>query len=207
MGTSDISSIGKVFVQAQTQGVKGSTSEEELQVAFTEVMSQMQTCVGDGLMSGKKTMNVDTDSDSFKSSMSTEYNRYENRGVKIDKNTDVNKVEPDEAIEKLDRFAEDVKEVLKEELGVSEEQIAEAMEALGLTFADLLNVNQLASLVAELTGTKDMGSLLCNEEFMTIMNTVDELGDNLLMELDLSEEELAQIMADMQDDVAPLNTE
>lgn len=204
MGASDISGIGKVLVQTQTQGAKGGTPEEELQVAFTEVMSQMQTCVGDSLMSGRLEMNVGADSFSTKSTVDTEYERYGSRGVKIGESSGANKMEQEQLTEKLEQFAEDVKEVLKEELGVSEEQIAEAMEALGLTFSDLLNVNQLASLVAELTGTEDMGKLLCSEEFVEILNVVDELGEKLLQELGISGEELSQMLADMQN-IAELN--
>ena len=206
MGTSDISGIGKVFVQTQAQDVNGSTPEENLQVAFTEVMSQMQTCVGDGLMSGKQEMNVGAGSVSTKSTVDTEYERYGSRGVKIGESSGANKMEQEQFTEKLEQFAEDVKEVLKEELGISEEQIAEAMEALGLTFSDLLNVNQLASLVAELTETVDASALLCNEEFTTIMNAVSELGENLLQELGISADELSQMLADVPN-VAELSTE
>lgn len=198
MGTSNISSIGKVLVQAQTQGVKGSTQEEELQVAFTEVMSQMQACVGEGLMSDKQAMNVGVDSTLAKSAADTEYNPYGTRGVKVEESSGTNEIEREQMTEKLDEFAEDVKEVLKEELGVSEEQIEEAMEALGLQFSDLLVPNQLAALVGELTGTEDMGALLCSEEFMNIMQAVGELGENLLQELGISGEELSQMLTEVQ---------
>lgn len=198
MGTSNISSIGKVLVQAQTQGAKGSTQEEGLEVAFSEVMSQMQVCVGEGLMSDKQAMNVGTDSALAKSAADTEYNPYGTRGVKVEESSSTNKIERERMAEKLDEFAEDVKEVLKEELGVSEEQIEEAMEALGLQFSDLLVPNQLAALVGELTGNKDMGALLCSEEFMDIMQAVGELGENLLQGLGISGEELSQMLTEVQ---------
>lgn len=199
MGTSDIAGIGKVFVQAQTQGTKGGTQEEELKAAFTEVMSQMQACVGEGLMSGRQTANAGADSAVAKTTADAEYNRYGVRGVKVGESSGTNKVEQEQATEKLDEFTENVKEVLKEELGVSEEQIEEAMEVLGLQFSDLLIPNQLAALVGELTGTQDMGALLCSEGFMNIMQAVGELGENLLQELGISGEELSQMLTEVQD--------
>lgn len=198
MGTSNVSNIGKVIVQTQMQNVKGSTQEENLQVAFSEVISQMQTDVGDGLMSEGRAMNVEADPVSLKIKADTDYERHGNCSVKMEQRSGVGKTEQEQVSEKLEQFAEDVKEVLKEELGVSEEQIAEAMEALGLSFSDLLNANQLALLVTELTGNKDMGMLLCSEEFTTIMNVVGELGEKLLRELGISGEELSQMLTDTQ---------
>ncbi len=203
MGTSNISGIGKVVVQAQMQGVKGGEKEENLQVAFCEVMSQMQTCVGEGLPSNTQEIKGNDCSVSTKSTADTEYERYGSHGVKIEKGSDAGKVEEEQMTEKLDAFAEDVKEVLKEELGVSEEQIEAAMEALGLQFSDLLIPTQLAALVGELTGIQDMGALLCSEEFTTIMQAVGELGEDLLQELGISGEELAQLLTETQDAAKP----
>lgn len=193
MGTSDISGIGKVPLQGQTSGVKGSAKEENLQVAFTEVMSQMQACVGEGLMSGKQTMNVGVNS-----TPSSDYGQYGNCRMKVGESSGSDKVGREQLTNKLDQFADDVKEVLKDELGVSEEQLEEAMETLGLSYSDLLNPNQLAALVGELTGQENMSALLCSEEFMTIMQVVGELGENLLQELGVSVDELAQMIKDSQ---------
>ena len=95
--------------------------------------------------------------------------------MKIREESGVSSDRPEELSGKLEEFAEDVKEVLKEELGVSEEDITEAMETLGLTFADLLNPNQLAALVMKLTGESNMGALFCREEFMTILHASESL--------------------------------
>lgn len=198
METSNISNIGKMFVQGQTTGVKGNSQEEELEVAFNEVMSQMQACVGDGLMSGDDAMNMGLESVPTSSKVETDYDRHGSRGVKIQERSKADAVDNERITEKTDAFAEDVKNVLKEELGVSEEQIEEAMKVLGLSFSDLLNPNQLAAMVAELTGAKDMGALLCSEEFMNILHAVGELGEELLSELGISSEQLSQMIAEME---------
>lgn len=195
MGTSDISGIGKVLVQGQTAGVKGSSQEEELKVAFTEVMSQMSAMAGDELVSKGQLMKAGAVTVPSASSVDAEFSRCGNQGVKIQENSKA-ELKHEELSEKTEAFADDVKEVLKEELGVSEEQIEEAMETLGLTFSDLLNPNQLAALVAELTGAEDMGILLCSEEFMTIMQEVGALSEKLLQEAGVTSDELAQLLED-----------
>ena len=190
MGTSEISGIGNMFTPGQqTTGSVGGTKGQSLVQTFQSVMSQMQT-PSDGSAAGQK--------DSVGMTTDTEYGRQPNGGVKIREESGVSSDRPEELSGKLEEFAEDVKEVLKEELGVSEEDIAKAMETLGLTFADLLNPNQLAALVMKLTGESNMGALFCREEFMTILHAVGELGANLAQELGISQEELAQLLSQMQ---------
>lgn len=198
MGTSNISSIGKIFMQSQSTDVNGSAKEEDLQVAFTEVMSQMTALAGNNLAAGNQMM--DTGKNSVKADNSVSgrgQDRYQYREMDIPKSNGMERTDSQVA-EKMDAFSDGVKEVLKEELGVSEEQIEEAMETLGLTFANLLNPNQLAALVAELTGTEDVSTLLMNGEFMTILQSVGELGESLLKDLGISAEELTELLTAIQ---------
>lgn len=190
MGTSEISGIGNMFTPGQqTTGSIGGTKEQSLAETFQSVMSQMQTPSGGSTSAQKDPVGMTTD---------TEYGRQPSGGVKIREESGVSSDRQEELSGKLEEFAEDVKEVLKEELGVSEEDIAKAMETLGLTFADLLNPNQLAALVMKLTDESNMGALFCSEEFMTILHTVGELGANLAQELGISQEELTQLLSQMQ---------
>ncbi len=101
--------------------------------------------------------------------------------------------------EKLESFEESVRDVIKDELQVTDEQITEAMETLGLTVADLMNPQQLAALAAELTGTEDMSALLCNEAFMNVMQSVGTLTEDLLQQLGVTAEELTQLFWRMPD--------
>ena len=195
MGTSNISEIGKVFVQNQAAKAGTGVSDQDAKVAFKEVMSQMTNFLGDHLGTGTKL------SDSANGNVVPEaavsgagYDKYQYREMEVREDAGRDWSGNDQIKEELSKFEEGVKDVLKEELGVTDEQLAEAMETLGLTYVDLMNPNQLASLVAELTGTADVGSLLCNSEFMTVMQTVQELGGNLLQELGITAEELDQLL-------------
>lgn len=194
MGTANISGIGNMFMQGQTAGVAGDTREQKLTADFSEVMSQMTSMAGNGLAAGNQTAGADIGTDSNSAAAAEAGSDfYGNRGVKI-QDSQRAEVKQDELSEKVEEFADDVKEVLKEELGVSEEQIEEAMAVLGLEFSDLLNPNQLAALVAELTGTEDMGALLCSGEFVTVLKEVGALSENLLKELGVTSEEFAQML-------------
>lgn len=194
MGTSNISSIGKIFAQGQAADVNGAVSKEEIAIAFTDVMSQMATLPGNDLLSGNELADAGRSQVATGSAADREYDRYQYRDRNIAEKPQTNWKESDQVSEKLDDFADGVKEVLKEELGVSEEQIQEAMETLGLAFVDLMNPKQLAALVAELTGAEDASALLLSSEFMTIMRNVGELSEDLLQELGVSAEELTQLL-------------
>ncbi len=98
--------------------------------------------------------------------------------------------------EKMTEYESAVKEVLEEELGVSEKDIEEAMEVLGLGFTDLTNQTNLAQLVSELTG-ESMTTLLCKEEFVNVIQQVSELTGNLLQELGMTMEEFNDVCKQM----------
>lgn len=87
-------------------------------------------------------------------------------------------------------FGEGVKEILEEELGVTEEQVEEAMEILGISYLELMNPSQLSQLVAQLTGTEDTCQLLMNESFRGIIQQVDALSQNLTQEMGIPKEQL-----------------
>ena len=97
--------------------------------------------------------------------------------------------------EELDTFSEKVVKVLQEELHVSEEEIKDAMNALGLQYLDLLDVSNLANLVMKLGGSEKVNQLLCNEAFATVFQKVYELGNEMLKSLQMTVEELQKVNA------------
>lgn len=107
-----------------------------------------------------------------------------------------------------DAFETGVKEILKDELGVSDEQVEDAMSILGLQWMDLLNPASLSQLVTQLTGTEDACSLLMSEEFTNFMQNTDELVQSLSETLGISKDEwvalqnqLAELTADFNETV------
>lgn len=106
--------------------------------------------------------------------------------------------EPDdiseEVVEKVNEVVDKVKAVIEEELDVSEEDIEKAMEALGMTVIDLLNPQDLAQLVATLTGEEDSIALVMSEEFKGILDVVNELTNQLFEETGFSFVEVKDIV-------------
>lgn len=113
------------------------------------------------------------------------------------KKLNVKENSPTQKVEELQNHLEDtkdafetgVKEILKDELGVSDEQVEDAMSILGLQWMDLLNPASLSQLVTQLTGTEDACSLLMSEEFTNIMQNTDALVQNLSETLGISRDE------------------
>ena len=87
-----------------------------------------------------------------------------------------------EVAEKVEAVVEEVKEVIKDQLDVTEEDIEKAMENLGLTFIDLLNPQSLAQLVSELTGETESITLILSDDFAGILDKVTELTGQLFEE-------------------------
>lgn len=99
---------------------------------------------------------------------------------------------------KLEEFENKIKDTLKEELGLSEEQINAAMEELGMTAMDLTDVKNLTSLVQLLTGTgQDIGTLLMSESFMNVMAEAVQLTEDLCNQLGITMEELTALCKEM----------
>lgn len=122
---------------------------------------------------------------------------YRDSSITRSSSSDIQSRLPEDAQEKLSAFEEKVTETVAEELGVTEEEVREAMEALGMTVFDLADPAQLAALTMKLTGTEDAGALLFNENFQQLMGDMEELFQELPAQLNLTPEEMAQLMEQM----------
>ncbi|MCR5784665.1 MAG: flagellar hook-length control protein FliK [Eubacterium sp.] len=73
------------------------------------------------------------------------------------------------------KAAEKITDAIEEELGVTEEEVTEALETLGLTYLDLLTTGGLSQVVAELTGSENASELLVSSEFTNILSLQSEV--------------------------------
>lgn len=96
-----------------------------------------------------------------------------------------------------------MKDALAEAFGVSEEDVEQAMEALGLSMVSLLTPANLSELVLVLGGETDASALLTNESLFGKLRSLNELAGELRQELmsmmNFSEEELDASLTDTQD--------
>lgn len=195
MGTANISGLDKLFLQVPAAGESGNAGKEGGGINFSRVMSQMTALAGENLAFGSSSGQLSQEAVKGSASVSgSEYDRYRYRENEIQKQPGEKTPEAERVTEKLASFEKDVREILKEELGVTDEQIEEAMKTLGLTVADLLNPNQLAALVSELTGAADMGALLCDSGFLNVMQEIGTLGKVMLEELGMTKEQLVEFV-------------
>lgn len=120
--------------------------------------------------------------------------------------SDVNsKADNKDVTDTVKEVCEDIKDAIKEEFDVSDEDIKVAMELLGLTALDLLSTAKVAELIEQLTGT-DALTLITNEDMMQsfnkIINVVDEANADIAGMLGVKTEEVGIVLG--QNDIAPV---
>lgn len=120
--------------------------------------------------------------------------------------SDVNsKADNKDVTDTVKEVCEDIKDAIKEEFDVSDEDIKVAMELLGLTALDILSTAKVAELIEQLTGT-DALTLITNEDMMqsfnNIINVVDEANADIAGMLGVKTEEVGIVLG--QNDIAPV---
>ena len=120
--------------------------------------------------------------------------------------SDVNsKADNKDVTDTVKEVCEDIKDAIKEEFDVSDEDIKAAMELLGLTALDLLSTAKVAELIEQLTGT-DALTLITNEDMMqsfnNIINGVDAANADIADMLGVKTEEVGIVLE--QNNIAPV---
>lgn len=126
--------------------------------------------------------------------------------VSLAKQDDKGMAQTKDVKNKTDAFAKDVKDAIKDELDVTDEQIEKAMEDLGLQFLDLTDQSNLAALVTKLSGSEDSASLLVSDAFPQIVLKVNDLAGGLQEDLGISMEDLQQMAELVTTDVEEAGT-
>lgn len=101
----------------------------------------------------------------------------------------------------LQQIGQAAVEEIAKELGISEEEVLEAMEALGMTALDLLQPDNLTMVVMEVTKETDPMAILTNEDLYLAVKNLNEFVQNALNEAEaernLSEGELSNLLKEM----------
>ena len=142
------------------------------------------------------------------SNKTVEYEKLSTKDDRIPKVTgktdDADMQKVDQAVEE---FAKEVQQEVKELLGVDDAQLEAAMKELGLTYQDLMDPVNLANLVMNLTGEEDQLGLLMNADFQELMQNVEVLSKNLLQELGMTPQEVAEVFAQLEQNAAQITEE
>ncbi len=182
----------------QTEASK-KLQEENLEVAevFSSMMNQgidFSNPMADDTSSNPDVSKVDTTKTAAES-----YERYSYKDNKIDtaeEKTVTDKLE--EAGDVLEQAEQDVVDAIAEEYGVSEEEIQNLLDDMGLSVLDLLNPENLVNFIMQLTGIASSEELLLDESFLTIMETMDNLAEGLMKDLNVDMEGLKELISQME---------
>lgn len=186
----------------QTTASKKSGKDEQEAVDFMSMLGNF--AVNHSQQNNPVTFQV-SDSTSNKT---VEYEKLSTKDDRIPKVTgktdDADMQKVDQAVEE---FAKEVQKEVKELLGVDDAQLEAAMKELGLTYQDLMDPVNLANLVMNLTGEEDQLGLLMNADFQELMQNVEVLSKNLLQELGMTPQEVAEVFAQLEQNAAQITEE
>ena len=186
----------------QTSASKKSGKDEQEAVDFMSMLGNF--AVNHSQQNNPVTFQV-SDSTSNKK---VEYEKLSTKDDRIPKVTgktdDADMQKVDQAVEE---FAKEVQKEVKELLGVDDAQLEAAMKELGLTYQDLMDPVNLANLVMNLTGEEDQLGLLMNADFQELMQNVEVLSKNLLQELGMTPQEVAEVFAQLEQNAAQITEE
>lgn len=108
----------------------------------------------------------------------------------------------EEQMQEIQSACQVMKNAVMETLNVSEEEVLQAMETLGLSMTALLDPANLSQLVLSLGGETDTSSLLTDEslfgQLQALQETAGNLREDLMQTMDLSGEELETALSDAQ---------
>ena len=100
----------------------------------------------------------------------------------------------------IDEAGKELVNQIADELGITEDDVVEAMQVLGLMAVDLLNPANMAQMLTQLSGQEDTIDLITDTDIYTslqdLMEGAESMKDGLMNEFDLSEEELQAGISD-----------
>ncbi len=193
----DISGIAKNILQVRAN-LKAEAPErgngQGVNVSFVDMMNQ-NSLPNLNVSAGTKDMGFQADG---KYGADAAYDKYLSGSKNISVKQEMTPEElQSEMAGTLEAYEEEIRNILKEELGVTDEEISKAMESLGMSFLDAGSLKDLTALVQELTG-EDIGTLFLSEAFQNVMEQAAALTETLCAELGLTKEELSALCKAME---------
>lgn len=160
--SSDFKSVMAASISKNTSNAGTGSSDSKLGIA-DDVKSAKDQNTTDTKNTKADTKNTKADTDAVDKKQNTADT---GKADKTDKSKQDNKSD-----EKVNDAVQNVKDTIKEELDVSDEDIAKAMEVLGITDNDLLSVVKVTELVSALTGA-DSITLITDDDMSGKLTSV-----------------------------------
>ena len=184
-------------VSAQVDASK-KLQEENLDIAEVFAGLMNQTIDFPNSTVDDTSSNMDVSKTDSKQSPAESYERYSYQDKQIDTVKEPSMEEKlEEAGDVLEQAAEEVVDTLAEKYGVDEETIQNLLETNGLSALDLLNPQNLISFIVQLTGVSSGEELLLDENFLSVMETLNHLAEGLMNYLNVDLNGLQELVAEM----------
>ncbi len=187
-------------VKSPQVNVSKRLEEEERKVSeiFASMMNQSPEAVP---MVGEDTSsNLGVSKTESSNSVADTYERYSYKENQIEtaKEDSMTAQEAEAAQEAIEEAENEILDTISEEYGVEKEELQTLLEEMGLTAIDLLNPKNLVSFLIALTGMASGEELLLDDSFLQVMSSLDTVAKDLMQELSVDPNGLADILAQME---------
>lgn len=191
MTSTNVLNIGSIDAGAVVQ--QGSASQKQNSTGKqTSDFSALMTPNVNSVDTKAQTVDVS------KSNGTQAYDRYQYRDNSVEQAsvpTISDKI--DSAKDELSEFEEQAVALVAESLNVEEDQVKVVLEELGMTAFDLLNPQNLAAVVQELTGTVDSTELLLSSDFQQLLGKIGSMGSELMNQLNLQMTQMDELVSQL----------
>ena len=125
------------------------------------------------------------------------YNRYQYKKNQIESGKPMEE-KITESAEQMETFAKDVIKAVAEQLEITEDDVVEAIQMLGVTVFDLLNPQVLADITVTLTEVQDASMLLFDSRFQSLLSDITQIGKDFMNDLGLNTEQMQMFLSQME---------
>ncbi len=174
-------SFDQLIQMSQNTGTAENQTQKPVETTKKEVVADVKE-------TEKPVQTTETSTDKTETSATTEEKTELKTAEETKEVTDV------EAAERMAGILNQVTEVVKEILGLTDEQLNAFMEELGITTLDLLQPETLQNLVLMANSEQDAVILLTDAELLTTVNELTTQVERVLQEAGVTPEELEQAM-------------
>ena len=197
MVSSAISGMMKSTVSPVSGVDKQTGIRDAFDMDFAKAMSQ--TTDGDsGRTVSKDTRSYSATSDSVMNLTSRDNVKKSDSDVKKNETSDNNS---DSLKSDISNGVSEIKNKIKDTMNVSDEEIEDAMEQLGMTYVDMLDIQKVTDLVVLLSGNEDSLSFVTDSDAVlqlnSILDTLTLVTDSLVEQTGMNIEDIKDIASHM----------
>ncbi len=190
MANTTVTKVSELLLTNVTAGVKAGDTKTSDAQGFTEVMNNAKD-------SSAKVQPQD-DTRSSRTVVETPKSKEIRTEDTVKRDPIANAGDKADFTEEVATEASKIMDKIKEVLDVSDEELTEAMETLGITAVDLLDPISLKDLCMELTGTEDSISLITNaevyESVKEIVQTAEDAVSKLTADYAVTDDEVKELL-------------